>query len=96
MSLVKGDIVSFQVMGKSMLLVSSAEVAFDLMEKRSAIYSSKPYMVIDELWVAFIALVSYYELYMQFLLQDGMGFQLWDDALWSSVAKQKENISSIL
>jgi hypothetical protein len=45
----EGDIVFFQVIDQPMLLVSSAEVAFDLMEKRSAINSSKPTMIIDEL-----------------------------------------------
>jgi hypothetical protein len=45
----KGDIIFFKVMGAPMILISSAEVALDLMEKRSAIYSDKPAMTIDDL-----------------------------------------------
>jgi hypothetical protein len=45
----EGDIVFFRVMGKPMLLISSADIALDLMEKRSGIYSDKPAMIIDEL-----------------------------------------------
>jgi hypothetical protein len=44
-----GDIIFFRVMGTPMLLISSAEAALDLMEKRSAIYSDKPTMTIDTL-----------------------------------------------
>ncbi|KAI0770763.1 CyP450 monooxygenase [Irpex lacteus] len=46
---VYGDMVFTQVMNTPMLLVSSTEVAFDLLDKRSAIYSDRIASVMNEL-----------------------------------------------
>lgn len=46
-----GDMVFTQVMDTPMLLVSSTEVAFDLLDKRSAIYSDRIASVMNELYV---------------------------------------------
>jgi hypothetical protein len=45
----KGDLTFVRVAGIPLLFISSAEVALDLLEKRSAIYSDKPAAVIDYL-----------------------------------------------
>lgn len=37
-----GDVVYLTIFGTSMLVVSSAQAAVDLMDKRSAIYSDRP------------------------------------------------------
>ncbi|KAI0016275.1 cytochrome P450 [Xylariomycetidae sp. FL0641] len=42
---VYGPISSITALGTTMVLLHSAELAFELMEKRSAIYSSRPHMV---------------------------------------------------
>jgi hypothetical protein len=48
-SLDEGDITFFRVVGSPMILVSSADVALDLMERRSAIYSDKPSFEMDHM-----------------------------------------------
>jgi hypothetical protein len=40
-----------KVLTTPILIVSSADIAFDLMDKRSAIYSDRPTSVMDELCV---------------------------------------------
>ncbi|KAI0698594.1 cytochrome P450 [Cytidiella melzeri] len=56
-----GDIVFLQVLGTPMLIISSAVVALDLMEKRSSLYSDKPASVMDELtgWDFNVGLMPY-------------------------------------
>ena len=44
-----GDIIFFQVMQTPMIVVSSFQLAQDLMERRAAIYSDKPVSTIDKL-----------------------------------------------
>ncbi|KAI0092431.1 CyP450 monooxygenase [Irpex rosettiformis] len=44
-----GDMVYTQVMSTPMLLISSANIAFDLLDKRSAIYSDRSVSVMNEL-----------------------------------------------
>ena len=39
-----GDIIYFSVLQKSVIVVNSAEVAHDLLEKRSSIYSCRPHV----------------------------------------------------
>lgn len=41
----KGDIVHVDVFGKPMIIINSAKVAKELLEKRSAIYSGRPHFV---------------------------------------------------
>ena len=48
--LLLGDIVYAQVMGTPMLVVSSPDIAFDLLDKRSAIYSDRSVSVMNELY----------------------------------------------
>jgi hypothetical protein len=45
----KGDLIFFKAIDTPMLLISSTDIALDLMEKRSAIYSDRPACVMDEL-----------------------------------------------
>ena len=45
-----GDMVYAQVMGSPMLIVSSPEIVFDLLDKRSAIYSDRSVSVMNELY----------------------------------------------
>ena len=45
-----GDLVFLTALGAPILIVSSAEAAFDLMEKRSALYSDRPRSVMLELY----------------------------------------------
>jgi hypothetical protein len=47
-----------KVLTTPMLIVSSANTAIDLMDKRSTIYSDKPAMVMDDLCVHFQGLHS--------------------------------------
>lgn len=47
--MVVGDIIFYQILGTPMLLVSSAEIAQDLMEKRTSTTSDRPPMAILDL-----------------------------------------------
>ena len=40
-----GDFIYLDIMGQPALVVNSRKVAYDLMDKRSSIYSDRPYMV---------------------------------------------------
>ena len=40
-----GDIIHTQTFGKHIIFINSFDVAYDLMEKRSSIYSDRPAMV---------------------------------------------------
>ncbi|KAI0796313.1 CyP450 monooxygenase [Irpex lacteus] len=44
-----GDMVFYKVLGTPMLMVSSADIALELMDRRSSIYSDRPITVIDEM-----------------------------------------------
>lgn len=39
-----GDIISLSIFGRSIIVLNSAEAAFDLLHKRSLIYSGRPYL----------------------------------------------------
>ena len=53
MRVVAGEVVYLHVFGQGLLFVNSYEAAVDLLEKRGAIYSDKPKMVMaGELYVA--------------------------------------------
>ncbi|KAI0085090.1 cytochrome P450 [Irpex rosettiformis] len=56
-----GDIVLLRVLGTPMLIVSSADIALELMDKRSVIYSSRPTFIMDEMtgWGFNLALIPY-------------------------------------
>ncbi|KAI0092441.1 cytochrome P450 [Irpex rosettiformis] len=56
-----GDMMFLRLLNTQMLIVSTANVAVDLMEKRSAIYSDKPVFPMDELtgWDFDLALMPY-------------------------------------
>ncbi len=41
--------VFYKVLGTPMLMVSSADIALELMDRRSSIYSDRPITVIDEM-----------------------------------------------
>ncbi|KAI0698605.1 CyP450 monooxygenase [Cytidiella melzeri] len=60
-SRIYGDIIFIQVLSTPMLIVSSVDVAFDLMEKRSSIYSDRAKSAIDELtgWEFNVAVMPY-------------------------------------
>lgn len=58
-----------QVVRTPIVIVNSAEVAFDLMEKRSNIYSDKPHSTIDELSVITKSFAQYRPHY--YLLDSG-------------------------
>lgn len=44
-----GDILFFKVFGKRIIVLNSDEAARDLLDKRSAIYSDRPYSPMAEL-----------------------------------------------
>jgi hypothetical protein len=46
-----GDLVYLNVLGTSLLYVNSAEMAYELFDKRSAIYSDRPTIPMLELYV---------------------------------------------
>lgn len=50
--LVSGDIVHFKVLGQRMIVLNSVNVARELFEKRSAIYSDRPTSVMFNLYGA--------------------------------------------
>ncbi|KAI0085089.1 cytochrome P450 [Irpex rosettiformis] len=56
-----GNIMFMRALTTPMLIVSSPDIAFDLMDKRSAIYSSKPTSVVDEMtgWDFALSLMPY-------------------------------------
>ena len=39
-----GDVISVSIFGRSIIILNSAQAAIDLLEKRSIIYSDRPYM----------------------------------------------------
>jgi hypothetical protein len=39
-----GDVVSLTIFGRTLVILNSAKAAFDLLHKRSSIYSDRPYM----------------------------------------------------
>ncbi|PCH38763.1 hypothetical protein WOLCODRAFT_64378 [Wolfiporia cocos MD-104 SS10] len=43
-----GDLIYLRIINKPLLVLSSAKAAFDLMDKRSAIYSDRPHATIWE------------------------------------------------
>lgn len=44
-----GDMVFYTVLGTPILMVFSADIALELMDRRSSIYSDRPITVIDEM-----------------------------------------------
>jgi len=44
MSIIQGDIISFSFFGRHIIVLNSAKVAVELLEKRSSIYSDRPYL----------------------------------------------------
>lgn len=44
-----GNIISFQAMGQTLVVIDDPEIAVDLLEKRSGIYSSRPDSIVVEL-----------------------------------------------
>jgi hypothetical protein len=46
-----GDIVYSRVLGQHIIIVSSMQIARDLLEKRSAIYSDRPVLRTNEVYV---------------------------------------------
>ena len=49
--MITGDIVYLNALGKPMIILGSLEAAIDLLDKRSATYSGKPYSAMGELSV---------------------------------------------
>ena len=49
--LLSGDLVYLNVLGNSLLYCNSAEMAYELFERRSAIYSDRPYIPMLDLLV---------------------------------------------
>lgn len=39
-----GEVVSISIFGRNLVILNSAKAAFDLLHKRSSIYSDRPYM----------------------------------------------------
>ena len=48
-SITAGDVMHLQIPAQPTIVVNSADVAFDLLDRRSAIYSSRPSSVMDTL-----------------------------------------------
>lgn len=64
-----GDIVAVSVFGQEMLIVNSAQLAIDMLEKRSGIYSDRPSMEMGgELvgWKNTLVLIPYGERFRNF------------------------------
>ena len=51
-ALFPGGLVYTKLLGKDFIIINSVKVAHDLLEKRSAIYSERPYLPANELCVA--------------------------------------------
>ena len=49
--LLAGGLVYANLLGKDFIIINSIKVAHDLLERRSAIYSERPYIPANELWV---------------------------------------------
>jgi hypothetical protein len=47
-----GDIVYLETFGKGILILDSMEAVVDLLERRGSIYSSRPQVVMSELYVS--------------------------------------------
>ncbi|KAJ8520580.1 hypothetical protein ONZ45_g2645 [Pleurotus djamor] len=56
-----GDVMSFRLPGRNIIVLSSHDAAVELLQKRSALYSCRPDMVVYELmgWVPDLALMPY-------------------------------------
>ena len=46
-----GGLVYANLLGKDFIIINSVQVARDLLERRSSIYSERPYIPANELWV---------------------------------------------
>lgn len=55
----QGDVVFIEVLGQPMLVLGSAEAAFDLLDRRSAIYSDRPQTAMMPLYVLFVPYIQY-------------------------------------
>jgi hypothetical protein len=55
---IPGDIISFRVFGKIIIVLNSTKVAKDLLEKNGSIYYDRPAIPIHEMWV--VALLEQY------------------------------------
>ena len=53
-----GDIISFRIFGKVIIVLNSTKVAKDLLEKNGNIYYDRPAIPIHEMWV--VALLEQY------------------------------------
>ncbi|EKM54591.1 uncharacterized protein PHACADRAFT_210387 [Phanerochaete carnosa HHB-10118-sp] len=58
-----GDVMYFNILGKHLVVLSSQEAASDLLEKRSAIYSSRPRSIVHEMigWDDMLGFLPYGE-----------------------------------
>ena len=64
-----GDLISVTILGKPMIIISSAKVVEDLLEKRSTIYSNRPvFTCVGEIvgWSNCIALLQYGHRFREF------------------------------
>ena len=95
LSLFKGDMIYFNVLGQHFLILSSLKRTTDLFEKRSSNYSDRPRLLpmLVELYVSDSLHLKPCE--KQNLFQNEMGFQHRRSALRHVVAKTQEVISSV-
>ena len=81
--LFEGDINHVRIFGQPLVVLNSFEAARDLLEKRGAIYSGRPRLVLfSEMWV--ISLESY-TITQLFWIQDGLGWCSSAPRSWSNV-----------
>jgi hypothetical protein len=88
-----GDLVYVNVFGQSIIIVGSAEVAYDLFEKKSSKYSGRAHstMIVD--------LYVYANCFLECIAdvaQDGLGLEFWYDELWRAMEEASEDFPPIL
>ncbi|KAJ3486701.1 hypothetical protein NLI96_g4059 [Meripilus lineatus] len=79
-----GDLIHLNVFGKNLLFINSAKVAIDLLDKRSIIYSDRPWFPVQEMigWQDILGFLPYGEEFSRKLFQDTLsrsGVRIFED-----------------
>ena len=93
-----GDVVHLKPLGQHIIILGSAKAAFDLLDKRSAIYSSRPESGMAPLYVLVPLTygVSAVVISLGHIAQRGMGLELWAFPVRPAVAPLQARVLGAL
>ena len=94
--IISGDIVYLRILGQDLLFINSYEVATDLLDKRSTVYSSRPHIVmVHELYERLPSSASV-PIPSLTVLQTEMGLGTLHDPVRRGMAKTCHSFAEIL